>query len=140
MMVVLDTNHFRELVEEGPLGQRLLARIDEKRADVFTCIVVAEDSIRGWFALLNREEPGHDQLDAYSELKRSLDTLTVFDILGFDRDAADAFVRLRKQLPRLGTMDLKIASICLTHDCLLLSRNLKDFNQVSGLRVENWLD
>ena len=140
MMVVLDTNHFRELLEDGPLGRSLLARVDEERAEVFTCIVVAEESIRGWFALLNREQPGHDQLDTYFELKRSIDTLTHFDILGFDREAADIFVRLRRQLPRLGTMDLKIGAICLTHNCLLLSRNLKDFNHVPGLRVENWLD
>ncbi len=37
-------------------------------------------------------------------------------------------------------MDLKIAAICVTHDILLLSRNLLDFQKVPGLRVENWLD
>jgi tRNA(fMet)-specific endonuclease VapC len=41
---------------------------------------------------------------------------------------------------RIGTMDLKIASICLAHDALLLSRNRVDFEKVPGLRVENWLD
>ena len=34
----------------------------------------------------------------------------------------------------------KIASICLVHDGLLLTRNLSDFEKVPGLRVENWLD
>ena len=140
MLVVLDTNHFRELVQEGALGQKLLARIDEKRADVFTCVVVAEESVRGWFALLNREKPGHDQLLAYAELKRCFDILAQFDLLEFDHDAADVFARLRKEFPRLGTMDLKIAAICVVHDGLLLSRNLGDFNQIPGLRVENWLD
>ncbi len=139
-MVVFDTNHIRELVEEGLLGRRLLARINEGQADVFTCIVVTEESIRGWFALLNREKPGHDQLDAYLELKRSIETLTHFDILGFDREAADEFVKLRKLLPRVGTMDLKIAAICIAHDATLLTRNLVDFVQVPGLRVENWLE
>ena len=37
-------------------------------------------------------------------------------------------------------VDLKIASICLVHDGLLLTRNLSDFAKVPGLRVENWLD
>ena len=37
-------------------------------------------------------------------------------------------------------MDLKIASICLVRDGLLLTRNLSDFEKVPGLRVENWLD
>ena len=37
-------------------------------------------------------------------------------------------------------VDLKIASICLVHDGLLLTRNLSDFAKVPGLRVENRLD
>lgn len=41
---------------------------------------------------------------------------------------------------RIGTMDLKIAAICLAHDATLLTRNLVDFEKVPGLRVENWLD
>ena len=37
-------------------------------------------------------------------------------------------------------MDLKIAAIAVSHDALLLSRNLVHFQKVPGLRVENWLD
>jgi predicted nucleic acid-binding protein len=37
-------------------------------------------------------------------------------------------------------MDLKIACIALGHGALVLSANLQDFQQVPGLRVENWLD
>lgn len=40
---------------------------------------------------------------------------------------------------RIGTQDLKIACIALEHDATLLSANLSDFNQVPGLRVEDWL-
>jgi tRNA(fMet)-specific endonuclease VapC len=36
-------------------------------------------------------------------------------------------------------MDLKIASIALVQDALLLSANLRDFQQVPELRVEDWL-
>jgi len=37
-------------------------------------------------------------------------------------------------------MDLKIAAICLAHDATLLTRNVADFQNIPGLRVENWLD
>jgi tRNA(fMet)-specific endonuclease VapC len=50
------------------------------------------------------------------------------------------FLALRKELRRVGAMDLKIAAICLVHDAVLLTRNLVDFSKVPGLRVENWLD
>ena len=36
-------------------------------------------------------------------------------------------------------MDLKIASITLTHSAKLLTGNLRDFRAVSGLEVEDWL-
>ena len=35
-------------------------------------------------------------------------------------------------------MDLRIASIALTHDALIITRNLSDFNKVPGLRCEDW--
>jgi tRNA(fMet)-specific endonuclease VapC len=57
----------------------------------------------------------------------------------FDERAADIFGDLRQQRIRIGTQDLKIASICLANDALLLSRNLVDFQQVPNLRVESWV-
>jgi hypothetical protein len=35
-------------------------------------------------------------------------------------------------------MDLEIASIVVSHDATLLSRNLVDFRRVAGLQVEGW--
>ena len=35
-------------------------------------------------------------------------------------------------------MDLKIAAIALAYDAIVLTRNLKDFSRVPGLRVEDW--
>jgi tRNA(fMet)-specific endonuclease VapC len=49
-------------------------------------------------------------------------------------------MRLRQAGIRIGTMDLKIAAIALTHDAMLLSRNLSDFKKVPGLRVEDWTE
>ena len=41
---------------------------------------------------------------------------------------------------RIGTMDLKIASIALIKDALLLTANLREYSQVPDLRCENWLE
>ena len=61
-------------------------------------------------------------------------------ILAFDEQAAEVFRGLRKDLPRTGTQELKIAFICLAHDATLLTRNTVDFKKVPGLLIENWLD
>ena len=69
-----------------------------------------------------------------------IESLGKLSILPFDREAADEYQRLRSLHRRAGTMDLKIAAICLAHDAMLLTRNLRDFEGLAGLRVENWLD
>ncbi len=62
------------------------------------------------------------------------------NLLPFDTISAALFHELLPAHKHIGTMDLKIAAICVTHGTLLLSRNLVDFQKVPGLRVENWLD
>ena len=140
MFVVLDTNHFTEFAEGSELGRGLVARIDERQADAFTCIVAVEETMRGWLALLNRKTAGQMQIVAYREFQRGMESLIRFPILPFDEAAARIFHRLRDARTRVGTMDLKIAAICIAHDAVLLTRNLVDFEKIPGLRVENWLD
>ena len=40
MFVVLDTNHFAELVHDTALGGRLKARFQARKAQVFTTIII----------------------------------------------------------------------------------------------------
>ena len=76
----------------------------------------------------------------YQELLGLLEFFGRWTVLPFDEAAAACATRLRGDGVRIGTMDLKIASIALVRNALLLSANLRDFQQVPGLRVENWLD
>ena len=56
-------------------------------------------------------------------------------------DASDSIFRdWRAQRVRIGKPDLRIASVALSLDAVVLSRNLRDFRQAPRLRVENWLD
>ena len=56
-------------------------------------------------------------------------------------DASDSIFRdWRAQRVPSGTPDLGIASVAPSLDAVVLSRNLRDFPQVPGVRVENWLD
>ena len=60
------------------------------------------------------------------------------NVASFTNEAQTKFVSLRKLKIRIPTLDLRIASVALVTDSLLLSRNLKDFRQVPGLNVEDW--
>ena len=39
---------------------------------------------------------------------------------------------------RMGTQDTLIAAIALANEMTLLTRNLRDFQKVPGLALENW--
>lgn len=43
-------------------------------------------------------------------------------------------------LRKVGRADLIIASITLSHRATLVTRNLRHFRQISGLKVTNWVD
>lgn len=140
-MILLDTDHltilsFRESERYVRLRARMTASSDQ---DFATTIVNAEEQMRGWLAKINRLRKVHQQIPAYELLRELVDSLGEFSLIPFDSRAADEFERLREAKVRIGSMDLKIASIALVHDVLLLSANLRDFQQVPGLRVENWL-
>jgi tRNA(fMet)-specific endonuclease VapC len=63
-------------------------------------------------------------------------------VLAIDAASADEFDRLRanKKLKKIGRADLLIAAITLANKATLVTRNTKDFRQVPGLQVENWVD
>lgn len=139
-MLVLDTNHITALGYAGELGDRLRRRLFAANQETATTIVNVEEQLRGWMAVINRLKDPHEQISAYSELNNRIELFASWIVLPWDTESADVFVKLKEQRLRVGTMDLKIASIVIAHDAVLLTRNSSDFSQVPGLKFENWLD
>ncbi len=59
-------------------------------------------------------------------------------ILDFDDASASLAETLNTSKLRLGTMDIRIAAIALINRATLISRNLRDFQRIPRLRVEDW--
>ena len=141
MLVILDTNHFTEFVDSFAFGERLLTRIEEREAEVVTCIVAVEETMQGWLALLRRSRTVRDQLIPYARFQLGLETLLQLPILPFEADAAGIFHRLHSEFPRKGTMDLKIAAICIANEATLLTHTLWTFGAflICWSRI-GWID
>jgi len=139
-MLVLDTDHVSVMEwSEGPAQQNLLRRLNEFPPDhIFMTIVTYEEQTRGWMAYAARTRTTAQQIEAYRKLERHLDLYRHSQVLGFGKRAGAAFEHLRRLRLRIGAMDLKIAAIALAHDATVLTRNLKDFSRVPGLRAEDW--
>ena len=65
-------------------------------------------------------------------------------VIPFDEKAAEAYGPLRAELERRGQRldgpDLRIAAIALSRDLTLVTGNVRHFERVPGLRIENWLE
>lgn len=140
-MIILDTDHLSVLeFPESPQASRLVEAMEGRRDEEFaTTAISLEEQMRAWLAAIHRTRKVHDQVVFYGKLVGLADFYSRWETLLFNEPAADRFEALRKQRIRVGTMDLKIASIALEADAVLLSANLRDFERVPGLRVENWL-
>jgi tRNA(fMet)-specific endonuclease VapC len=64
-------------------------------------------------------------------------------VLPYDEDCAKEFGRQRGTLLQRGVgtsrLDLMIASIALVHDLTLVTHNTRDYKNIPGLRLEDWL-
>jgi tRNA(fMet)-specific endonuclease VapC len=139
-VLVLDTNHLKELAYATPLGERLRSRLLQSALPVFTTVITLEEELRGVLARANRTLDSDERILAYQKLIERVNFFARWVVLPLDAESATAFDRFRNQGVRIGTMDLRIACITLVHDATLLTRNTVDFAQVPGLRFENWLD
>ena len=139
-MIILDSDHVSVVLESRhSLRPRLLARLDQAFDDVALPIVTAEEQLRGWLAQINRQRDIRRQIVPYSRLVELLKFMEGWTILNWNDETASWFEHLRAARVRIGTQDLKIASITLANNGLLLSANLRDFEKVPGLNVEDWL-
>jgi tRNA(fMet)-specific endonuclease VapC len=140
MAVVLDTGHLSVLQwREEPACSRLLARLDQLPPDdVATTIISFHEQMQVWLAYLNRARKPEQVVLAYAKLEEMWRWFLKMNVLSFGEEAQARFAELRRQCPRMQTMDLRIASIALVGDATLLTRNLRDFRTVPGLAVEDW--
>ena len=140
-MIILDTDIISLLDRKSEaafdkLVSRFSAVPDNER--VCTTIISFEEHMRGWLGQIAAARQPVAQVIAYSRLQRLVDEYSLRVVLPFDDASAAVFTSLRRQRIRIGTMDLRIAAIVLSHEALLISRNLRDFERVPHLRAEDW--
>lgn len=99
-------------------------------------------SLRGRFDAIFKAADTNQLLLAIQRLKESQQQLATLIITPLDAPAADEFGKLirDKKLRKLGRGDLLIASIVLANKATLVTRNVRDFQQIPGLKIENWAD
>ena len=130
-MILLDTNICIYIINAKPPA--VLERFKHYRlGEIGLCSVVAAELAFGV---------------AKSGSARNRQALEMFlaplTILPFDDRAAWAYGDLRAELERRGTpigsLDTMIAAHALSLQAKLITNNIREFAQVSGLQVDNWV-
>ena len=130
-MYLLDTNHCIFLINHKyPQVGRRLAR-QKVGAVAVSTITTAEL----WHGVENsaRKEQNQAALGKF---------LLPLEVLPFDEKAAQASGNIRCHLERMGkvigAMDLLIAAHAVSSGAVLVSQNLREFQRVPGLKLEDW--
>jgi tRNA(fMet)-specific endonuclease VapC len=140
-MLILDTNHYRDLAFKSAIGLALAEKLFQAGEQVSLTVISADEVLSGWLKEVRGQRFQDGEVIAYRDFQEGLEALSDWFLLPWTPGAVGHFNRLRNvDKLRVGTMDLRIASIALEHDAKVLTRNLVDFEKVPGLRVENWLD
>jgi len=135
-LYVLDTDHLTLLhYGHADVVAHLESTPEEEPA---ITIVSVEEQLRAWFTQVRKAHDAAQLARAYSGLYQVVETAKSIRVLPFIRRAVEIFLELRKALRRVGKFDLAIAAIVLDFDGTAVTRNRQDFEQVPGIRIEDW--
>ena len=131
MKYLLDTNICIYIINERPI--EVMARFRQERiGDIGVSSLTAAELAYGV------EKSGS---------ARNIQALDKFlaplEIAAFDETAFRHYGRLRADLERrgqpIGSMDMLIAAHALALDAVLVTNNTREFERVTGLRLDNWV-
>jgi tRNA(fMet)-specific endonuclease VapC len=139
MLFIFDTDHVSLLLHGNP---KIRAAIASTKADICTSIITVQELFNGWVVRINNAKASENFVKLYAEFNQSIDYLKKTDILGFDDVADLCFRQLLQENPCLRKArlqkDMRIAAIALSLNATIVTRNRRDFEQVPGLKIEDW--
>ncbi len=135
-LYILDTDTF-QLFQDGNSLVVAHARAvapDDRAISVIT----VEEQLSGWYTVLRLAKKPERLAWAYRRLATVTRFLSRIHIVDFDEAAIKRCGELLKLKLKVGKMDQRIAATVLERGAILVTRNLADFQQVPGLRNEDW--
>jgi tRNA(fMet)-specific endonuclease VapC len=135
-LYVLDTDTL-QLYQDG--NAAVVNRVNAVApGDLAISVVTVEEQLSGWYAQLRQAKQPERLAWAYRRLAATVRFLTRIQIVDFDEAAIRRCEELKKLKLRVRKMDLRIAATVLERAAILVTRNVRDFQRVPGLRIEDW--
>lgn len=135
-LFVLDSDTLSLLQAGHPQVSARAAR--RAMGELAISVITVDEQLRGWYTLVRRAKKPAQVAHAYDRLAQSVSFLSRTVILPFPESAITVFERLRKAKLGVDGNDLRIAAIALDRDATVVTRNVRDFELIPGLRIEDW--
>ncbi len=135
-LYVLDTD-ILTLYQRGQAAVRRNAA-SHIAADLAIAVLTVEEQLSGWYTLLRKARQPPQVAHAYQELADSVQFFGLWRILPFSVAAIACYDHLKALKLQVRKTDLRIAAVTLEHGGILVTRNLRDFQRIPNLVVENW--
>ena len=94
--------------------------------------------MQGRLAQIHSVHTEANALRLFRLLQKTLSFYQGSTVLPYEEQTAARFLQLRQARLRIGTQDLRIASIALVTGAVVVTRNWQDFRRVLGLMLEDW--
>ncbi|PAX57148.1 type II toxin-antitoxin system VapC family toxin [Brunnivagina elsteri] len=129
-MYLLDTNICIALLNNNP---KAVAKFNLFFAQCYTSTIVVSELYKGVYCS--------------QQVEKNLETLAQFiqliTVEPFDIDAAVEFGRIQSELRKIGKptgeLDALIGAVARSRNDILVTNNIKDFENIPNLLLENWL-
>ncbi len=136
MRYLCDTSFLIDLISGDEGAAAKAEELDEVASLVAVSVITVHEYLRGVYYLYwNREELQDKLREAREDLRR-------FKIISFDEEIAEVAAKIDAKLVRSGTPigypDVVIAATALSRNLTLVTRNIRHFSLVEGLRVETY--
>ena len=140
MKYLFDTDHLSILQKSTGTDYENLSRRMAKSpiSDFAISMVTVHEQFLGSHTYINRAREDIQLLKGYYLMERLVSNLKIMPTIAFDRSALNVFNELKSQSVKVATMDLRIASIAIAHNLILLTRNQQDFRFIPKLSIEDW--
>lgn len=140
MIYILDTDTYDHYHRANANVHNRMSAIGFE--NVVLTVITRMEVLRARFQYLNTADTVSHLRNAQFWLDESERLLSEWDLLAIDDQVCLEFERLKsnRRLRKIGRADLLIACIALANRATLVTRNVRDFAVVPGLKFENWVD
>ncbi|MBG1269227.1 type II toxin-antitoxin system VapC family toxin [Nostoc sp. WHI] len=133
---ILDTDTLTLFQKQHPLIKQRINQVNFQ--DIAVTVITVEEQMRGWLDAIRQSSEAERIRWGYLGLRQGVEFFNIIRILDFDGKAMNSYTELKRQKIRIGTQDLRIASIAISNNGILVTRNQRDFSRIPELEFEDW--